>query len=223
MPPRLSIPGAGHALRQGFDWRASLTSQQHIFERIAAHVAALPGRRALASALADADLGLRRGIVELASASDAWARAFREVHAILASGAPDTVVAIEHIGSTSVSSLDAKPIMDIAIGVRPGTLLASLDEWLTGLGMLLRGDANDVRPDRMFGYELEPMIRLVNVHVLEHDSREWRDYVDFRDHLRGHPDDHRAYGALKRDLAAQHPDDRLAYIDGKEPFILARR
>lgn len=178
---------------------------------------------AFAAALANADLGLRRGVVDLAPASDAWARAFREVHDVLASTAPDSVVAVEHIGSTSVPGLAAKAIMDVGIGVRPGTPLASLDEWLIGLGMLVRGDANDVRPDRMYGYELEPMIRLVNLHVLEHGSQGWRDYLTFRDHLRAHPDDRDAYGELKRSLAIQHPDDRLAYIAGKESFILDRR
>lgn len=180
-------------------------------------------RRALASALTDVELGLRRGVVGLAPASDAWSRAFADAHAVLAATAPASVVAIEHIGSTAVPGLDAKPIMDIGIGVRPGTRLASLDGWLTGLGMLLRGDATNVRPDRMYGYELEPMIRLVNVHVLEYDSQGWRDYLSFRDHLRTHPDDRDAYGALKQNLAVRHPDDRLAYIDGKESFIIARR
>src|SRR5690606_22825574 len=134
-----------------------------------------------------------------------------------------SVVAIEHIGSTSVPGLDAKAVLDIGIAVRPGTDLSSLDDWLVGLGMLLRGDANDIRPDRMYGYELEPMIRLANVHVIEHDSHDWRSYLAFRDHLRTHPADRDAYAALKRDLAAQHPSDRIAYIDGKADFITARR
>lgn len=179
--------------------------------------------RALATAFTDSGLGLRRGSVALATASPAWERVFRDAHDVLSATAPDSVIAIEHIGSTSVPGLDAKPILDIGIGVRPETPLASLDEWLVGLGMLLRGDANDVRPDRMYGFELEPMIRLANVHVLQYDSQGWRDYLVFRDHLRGHTDDRDAYGSLKRSLAAQHPDDRLAYIDGKEAFILARR
>ncbi|MGF2947888.1 GrpB family protein [Microbacterium alcoholitolerans] len=183
----------------------------------------MSARRSLVHALADADLGLRRGVVDLAPASDAWARAFTHVHGVLRATAPASVTAIEHIGSTAVPGLDAKPIMDIGIGVRPGTRLASLDDWLTGLGMLLRGDATDVRPDRMYGYELQPMIRLVNVHVLEHDSQAWRDYLRFRDHLRSRSEDRDEYGILKQSLAAQHPDDRLAYIDGKADFIIARR
>ena len=117
----------------------------------------------------------------------------------------------------------ASALLSLGRFVRPGTALDSLDGWLTGLGMLLRGDANDVRPDRMYGFELEPMIRLMNVHVLEHDSPEWWHYLRFRDHLRAHTVDRDAYGALKHALAGQHPDDRIAYIDGKESFILARR
>lgn len=170
-----------------------------------------------------ADLGLRRGIVDIAPASDSWARAFVDVHATLASNAPASVIAIEHIGSTSVPGLDAKPILDVLIGVRSGAEMSSLDDWLIGHGMLLRGNADGIRPDRMYGYELEPMIRLANVHVLEHGDADWRRYLAFRDHLRTNPADRDAYGILKRRLAAQHPDDRLAYIDGKESFILPRR
>lgn len=177
----------------------------------------------LAAAFHDADLGLRRGVVGLAPASDAWEPAFADVQAVLAATAPASVVAIEHIGSTSVPGLDAKPILDVGIAVVPGTDLASLDDWLIGLGMLLRGDADDVRPDRMYGYELEPLVRLANVHVLEHGTEDWRRYLAFRDHLRAHADDRDAYGALKHALAARHPSDRLAYIDGKQEFITARR
>jgi GrpB-like predicted nucleotidyltransferase (UPF0157 family) len=177
----------------------------------------------LAAAFTRAHLGLRRGVVELAPASDAWARVFQEVHAVLIATAPASVIAIEHIGSTSVPGLDAKAILDIGIAVLPGTELSSLDDWLVGLGMLLRGDADAVRPDRMYGYEFESMVRLANVHVLEHRSEDWRRYLAFRDHLRAHPAERDAYAALKRSLAAQHPSDRLAYIDGKADFITARR
>lgn len=171
----------------------------------------------------DADLGLRRGVVDIAPASAAWARAFAGVHAVLAATAPASVTAIEHIGSTSVPGLDAKAILDVGIAVRAGTTLSSLDGWLTGLGMLVRGDGNDIRPDRMYGYELEPLVRLINVHVVEDDSEDLRRYLAFRDHLRANPADRDAYGALKRTLANRHPDDRLAYIDGKADFITARR
>lgn len=179
-------------------------------------------RRALAEAFRDSMLGLRRGVVDLSAPAESWARTFEAVRDALAPSAPASVVAIEHIGSTAVPGLDAKPILDICIAVRAGTPLESLDAWLTSAGMLLRGDANDIRPDRMYGFELEPMIRLANVHVLEHGSPGWRRYLAFRDHLRANAQDRREYGRLKHALAVQHPDDRLAYIAGKQDYIVAR-
>lgn len=180
-------------------------------------------KQRLTVVFADAEIGLRRGVVEVTAAQDAWGRVFAQVAAVLLETAPPSVSAVEHIGSTSVPGLDAKPIIDIAIGVSPGTDLASLDDWLIDLGFLLRGDGNGIRPDRMFGYEIEPMIRLINVHLLPVDHPDWPRYLTFRDRLRAHPAERDAYGLLKRSLAAQHPDDRLAYIAGKESFIVTRR
>lgn len=181
----------------------------------------------LAAVFARADLGLQRGVVTLAAPSDAWARTFADARAALATDAPASVVAIEHIGSTSVPGLAAKPIFDIAVGVDPAVKDAGdhgdLDHWLTELGFLFSGDADDVRPDRMYGYELDPMIRLANVHVLPFDSTAWRHYIFFRDFLRGHPSDRDAYQELKARLSRQHPGDRIAYVDGKGAFIAARR
>lgn len=145
----------------------------------------------------------------------------------MAADAPPAVVAIEHIGSTSVPGLAAKPILDIGVGVdhaiRNEDVHDEVHKWLIELGFLFRGGANEVRPDRMYGYELQPMNRLANIHVLEFDSTEWRHYTGFRDFLRTHPSDRDAYGELKLQLSVQHPDDRIAYVDGKGAFIVERR
>ncbi|WP_292680187.1 GrpB family protein [Microbacterium sp. SCN 69-37] len=182
---------------------------------------------ALAAAFAGSALGLRRGVVQVAPATDAWAHTFAEARAAMLADAPRTVAAIEHIGSTSVPGLAAKPILDIGIGVDGSIRNTDVNDvvhgWLTELGFLFRGGANDVRPDRMYGYELEPMIRLANIHVLEYGSPEWWHYIGFRDFLRTHPSERDAYRDLKLDLSLQHPGDRIAYIDGKEAFIVERR
>lgn len=177
---------------------------------------------ALTAALRDADLGVRRGVVELAVPSPRWAQAFTGLVDALAPGRPDAAIAVEHIGSTSVPGLPAKAILDVAIGQRPGSDPRPLHEWLMRAGHLYRGEADGNRPDRIYALELARGLRLVNVHVLDHGGQQWRRYLAFRDHLRTHPAERDAYGELKRRLAMEHPDDRLAYVRAKGSFITAR-
>lgn len=176
----------------------------------------------LAAAVRDADLGVRRGIVELAKPSPRWAEAFDGIVAALAPTRPAEALAIEHIGSTSVPGLPAKAILDVAIGQQPGSAPEPLHEWLMRAGHLYRGEAGANRPDRMYALELQLGVRLVNVHVLDHGCEQWRRYLAFRDHLRADPAERDGYGQLKRLLSLEHPEDRLAYLQAKASFITAR-
>lgn len=178
---------------------------------------------ALAAAVTGADLGIPRGVVAISSHSPRWGAAFDSVVAAIDPTRPCEAIAIAHVGSTSVPGLDAKAILDIAVGVRAGAGLGAVHDWLVRAGFLYRGDRNEVRPDRVYGLEREIGVRLVNAHVVEHDGPEWRQYLAFRDRLRRDPGDRDAYARLKRRLAIEHSDDRLAYIDGKGDFIVARR
>lgn len=183
---------------------------------------AAPMAPGLVAALRGTELGVRRGTVELAEPSPRWAQAFDGIVAALEPARPAEALAIEHIGSTSVPGLPAKPILDLAIGQQPGSSPQPLHEWLMSAGHLYRGEADERRPDRIYALELEPGIRLVNVHVLDHGNDQWRRYLAFRDHLRHRRADRDAYGALKRRLAREHPEDRFAYLQAKAAFITAR-
>lgn len=183
---------------------------------------AAPMLPALAAALGDADLGVRRGQVEVAAPSPRWTEAFDGLVAALAPTRPPEVLGIEHVGSTSVPGLPAKPLLDVVIGQRPGTAPQVLHDWLMTAGSLYRGEADGTRPDRMYALELEPGIRLVNVHVVDHDGAQWRRYLTFRDHLRTQPQAREEYGRLKQRLAGEHPGDRLTYLQAKTAFVTAR-
>ena len=183
---------------------------------------AAPMAPALAAALRDADLGVRRGVVELSEPSPRWARTFAGLVDALTPTRPVDALALEHIGSTSVPGLPAKAILDVAIGQRPGSDPLPLHEWLMRAGHLYRGEADGNRPDRIYALELEPGVRLVNVHVLDHGDEQWRRYLAFRDHLRTHPAERDAYAECKRRLAREHPEDRLAYVQAKGSFITGR-
>lgn len=173
-------------------------------------------------------LGLTRGVVSVVPGNPRWAEVYEQVAAYLqaALAEADVDVDVEHVGSTSVPGLAAKPILDIAVGLPPGTDPTALTAALETLGFLYRGSGDADVVDLMFGWEDQPRHRLVNLHVVTVDGPAWRDYVRFREGLRANPEARDAYARLKQELAVKYPGDRQAYIAGKDRFvaeILSRR
>ena len=129
--------------------------------------------------------------------------------------------AVEHIGSTAVPNLAAKPIVDMCAIVRDIDDLAAQEGRLESIGWLAAPEPSDVQ-DRRRSYCTPSVARRTHhLHVVEATSSAWRGWLAFRDHLRAHPDDASAYADLKRSLAADSPDpnDRTGYRAGKSGFI----
>lgn len=170
----------------------------------------------------DSGLGLERGRVELASSTLAWAVAFHQLAALMVPRLPESMVAIEHVGSTAVPGLIAKPILDIAVGVRDAASADAVTKAMEGIGFLYRGDF-DGDLSRTFGLELEPRIRLVNAHLVAYGGRPWSKYIEFRDRLRLSPTACADYAETKARLAEQHNRDgatsRENYVDGKNEVV----
>lgn len=170
----------------------------------------------------DSGLGLERGRVELASSTMAWAVAFHRLAALMVPRLPESMVAVEHVGSTAVSGLIAKPILDIAIGVRDAASANAVTKAMEGIGFLYRGDFEG-ELSRTFGLELEPRIRLVNAHLVEYGGGPWSKYIEFRDRLRLSPTACADYAETKARLAEQHNQDgaasRANYVDGKSEVV----
>jgi GrpB-like predicted nucleotidyltransferase (UPF0157 family) len=126
---------------------------------------------------------------------------------------------IEHVGSTSVPGLAAKPVIDIQVSV---TSLIPRQPIVTSLEAIGYGHSIDpIEPQHEFfsrGYQGDGQ-RMVHVHVCEVGSTWERRHLAFRDELRRDPDAAATYAALKRRLAEEHPRDIFAYIDGKTEFI----
>lgn len=172
------------------------------------------GRHHLSAAVSRfPDLGVTRGKVHLAPSNPAWAEAFEVVADEVRAALGAMAVAVEHVGSTAVPGLPAKPILDIAAGLRPG---ADPVEALESLGFIQRGNVKD---EQLFGWEDSPRHRVVNLHVVLHGSRRWREWLLFRDELRVDDALRDEYATLKADLARRFPDDRHAYIAGKKVFV----
>jgi GrpB-like predicted nucleotidyltransferase (UPF0157 family) len=159
-------------------------------------------------------LGLRVGDVELADSDPGWALVFERLAAGLERALPGTEV--EHVGSTAVAGLRAKPIVDVAVGVPPPLHEERLTARLTPLGLECRGDSDG---GILFVLEDRPEHRVAHVHVVVHGGAEWAAYLAFRDRLRRDPAARTAYEQLKQALARRFPHDRRSYTAGKEAFI----
>jgi GrpB-like predicted nucleotidyltransferase (UPF0157 family) len=162
-------------------------------------------------------LGLESGVVRVVPYDPAWAELFEvereNIDAALR--AHGVAAAIEHIGSTSVPGLSAKPILDTLVGVDDATRFDAGIAALESAGYSYRGEQGI--PGRHFFRRGVP--RQYHIHLTVRGGDVWRDYLVFRDHLRAHPDEAKAYADLKHSLAQRYPRDRESYIEGKTEFV----
>jgi len=160
-------------------------------------------------------IGLPRGAVRLIPYIPEWARLFEEEKALLEAAIGDEVLDIQHVGSTSIPGMIAKPILDIGIAVRDYEEARVCIRPVEQLGYEYRGELGISR--RHYFVKGEP--RTHHIHMNERDSRDWENQVLFRDYLIHHPEQAEQYAALKRELAETYPRDREAYLEGKASFI----
>ncbi len=160
-------------------------------------------------------LGLSSKIVRVCPYTPQWSQIFSEEQSRLQACIGDSVLDIQHVGSTSIPGMAAKPILDIAVAVADFEEAARCVPPLEQLGYLYRGE-NGI-PRRHYFVKGDPVIH--HLHMVEIQSEQWASMIGFRDHLRHHPDVVQAYAALKQQLVEQFPTDRKAYQEGKEEFI----
>jgi len=155
-------------------------------------------------------------IVEIAEYDALWPRLFQERGERLRRALGDVALRIDHIGSTSIPGLAAKPIVDIQISVAALEPLAVFFEPLEALGYVFRAD-NLERTKRYF--RETPGTRREHIHVRKSGSWGEQFALLFRDYMRAHPDEAAQYAHLKRDLAKRYRHDRHGYTEAKGPFI----
>jgi putative glutamine amidotransferase len=131
----------------------------------------------------------------------------------------EPVVRVDHVGSTSVPGLAAKPIVDIQISVRSMVPRISYVDPLVALGYDWTLDA--WTDEHEYFSRDEDGERAFQIHVCPAGSEWERRHLAFRDWLREHPDEAAAYETLKGELAARHPRDIFTYVDAKTEFIRA--
>jgi GrpB-like predicted nucleotidyltransferase (UPF0157 family) len=147
----------------------------------------------------------------------AWAGLAREELGRVADALGDAAVRLEHVGSTSVPGLGAKPIIDMQVSVVDIERMEDYVGPLEALGYLFAPDP--AFPDYHYFAKPHERPRSHHLHVCQHGSNQELRHLAVRDYLCAHPAQAASYEALKRELVARHPNDRLAYVAGKDAFM----
>jgi len=163
-------------------------------------------------------IGLKRGTVKVVDYDLNWPKEFNAEKQRLLAAFDDKVLAIKHIGSTSIPGLAAKPIIDIVAAVAS---FDDLPEFIDGLQKL----GYEYMPERMFNDRKffpkgsqEKRTHHLNL-VLRDNLEQWTKPIAFRDYLRTHEIERNEYAKLKTELAEQYADDRATYTKLKDDFF----
>jgi GrpB-like predicted nucleotidyltransferase (UPF0157 family) len=149
---------------------------------------------------------------------EAWKEDFNAIRDELAAALKDLILSIEHVGSTSVEGLSAKPVIDIDVVIRDRSVLPDVISALQSIGYSHEGDLG-IPGREAFKYEGKTHLRKHHLYVCAQDADELKRHISFRDYLRSHPDAVAEYGRIKEEGAALYPNDIDKYIEHKAPFI----
>lgn len=163
-------------------------------------------------------LGLKRGTVYLSPHHEQWRERAREAMAQLKALLADIAVDIQHVGSTAITGIRAKPIIDIVVGVNGLGEVRPYIRRLEQHGIIFRGQ--DVEGQLLFVMGAPAgSIRTHHIHVVIWGSPAWLNYLDFRDYLNACPKQAKIYEECKQTLAVRYPNDRGRYTAGKQNLI----
>lgn len=162
-------------------------------------------------------MGLKMGTVRLEKYNADWKKEFEEEKNNLKEIFKNVAIDIQHIGSTSIENISAKPIIDIAVGVK------SLSDFEKVKNYFINNKEYSLREENTPGEILvrkgveEAVTHFI--HVMECDSERYKNAIIFRDYLRENLDDKIEYEKLKEELAEKYKDNRKMYTASKHEFI----
>ncbi len=164
------------------------------------------------------NLGLQRGTVALEAHNPAWAQLAAETITMLKQILGSAALDVQHVGSTAIQGIAAKPIIDIAVGVRDFDAILPLNRELEAKGVLYRGADVDGQLLYVMG-DLQKDCRTHHIHVVIYGSEAWNHYINFRDYLNFDSAMATEYSALKQSLGKAYQNDRARYTQGKQALI----
>ena len=163
---------------------------------------------------------MRSRPVVLVPYDETWPQQFAGLREEIAGACRGLLLAVEHIGSTAIPGLAAKPVIDVMPVLRRFEDGPRCAELLAPFGYRYLGE-NGIPGRHYFvkGYDPATGDRIANVHMYEKGHEEWRAHLAFRDYLRAHPQWRERYERLKSDLARAHGADVEAYAEAKTDFV----
>ena len=161
-------------------------------------------------------MGLKMGTVKLEEYNKMWQKMFKEEKENLSKIFGDLAIEIEHIGSTAVEGLSAKPIIDIAVGVKSLGDFEKVKKYFLEEPYSVKEDsvADEILVRRGIADNITHLI-----HVMEVDNERYKNTILFRNYLKNHKDVQIQYEELKKELAIKYADNRKKYTSSKNEFI----
>ncbi len=156
--------------------------------------------------------------VEVVPHDKNWFNLFETESKQIAIALGENVIKVHHIGSTSIETIYAKPIIDILVEVSLIDKVDGNNSQMEQLGYQCLGEFG-IKERRFFLKDNDAGIRTHHVHVFEVGSPQVRRHLAFRDYLITHLADAQSYSILKQTLASKYPDNIERYMDGKHEFI----
>lgn len=168
-------------------------------------------------------LGLKRGTVKLVSHNSKWKEIFQKEKQRLKKTFGNTIIAIEHVGSTAIPSIPAKPILDIDVGVISLKIARDMKKKFEKIGYEHRPfipskTIKELKEQELYVKGSEKS-RTHYVHVTVYNSNYWKNDLLLRDYLCENPKRALAYAELKNKLAKKYAGNRMEYTKGKNMFI----
>lgn len=163
-------------------------------------------------------VGLKRGKVKLLPHNPKWSGLFEKEQKILSQALAGLIIDIQHIGSTSIPGIPAKPIIDIDIGIKSMKNSKNFIKIFEDLGYEYRPNFGGLKTQLLFVKGPEAK-RTHYIHLMKYNGSIWKKDLAFRDYLRKNKEKAGKYANLKKELASKFADDRANYTAHKASFI----
>ena len=161
---------------------------------------------------------MRTGRVVVVPYEEAWASEFEEIKKEIEAEIGDLIFGIEHIGSTSVKGLSAKPCIDIDVIIKDYSVFDEIVNKLGAIGYIHEGNLG-IKDREAFKYTDKPHLMMHHLYVCPQYSKELHRHITFRDFLRSNPEAVKKYSTVKEKAAELFPSDIDQYIEYKSPCI----